>query len=78
MRKKVASSKDKEKSLIISLSFISKNLFYKSLFILQYILGNKIMAIILANIYAIRYDFINEKLAKNSLPNFRNWIIMFN
>ena len=51
-------------SLIISLSFISKNLFCKSPFILWYILENKIMATILADIYTTRYNFIDEKFLK--------------
>ena len=50
--------------MIISLSFISKDLFYESLFIIQYTLGNKIIATTLANICAIKYGFIDEKFAK--------------
>ena len=38
-----------------------KDLFYKSSFIIQYILGNKIMATILANISITEYSFINEE-----------------
>lgn len=41
-----------------------KEFFYKNLFIIQNMLRDKIIAIILANIYGIRYDFINEKFAK--------------
>ena len=63
-RKKVTPSKHEKRSLIISSSFISKDLFCESLFIIQYILKNKIMAIILANTYATRYGFINEEFAK--------------
>lgn len=43
---------------------MSENLFYKSFFIIQYILGNKINAIILVNIYTIRYGFINKKFSE--------------
>ena len=41
-----------------------KDLFYESLFIIQCILGNKIMAIILANIYTTEYSFIDKKFTK--------------
>lgn len=55
-------SKNKKRNLIISSFFIPKDLFCKSPFIVQYTLEKKIMVIILANIYAIRYNFINENL----------------
>lgn len=54
----------KKKSLIISLFFISKDLFYENSFRLQYTLGNKIMATLLAHTYTTIYSFINEKFAK--------------
>ena len=38
-----------------------KDLFYESLFTIQYILEKKIIATTLANTYATRYDFIGEK-----------------
>ena len=38
-----------------------KDLFYESIFTIQYTLGNKIMAIILANTGATRYNFIDEE-----------------
>lgn len=41
-----------------------KNLFYKSLFTIQYAIKNKIMVTILANIFATGYGFINEKFVK--------------
>lgn len=41
-----------------------KDLFYESPFIIQYTIGNKIMATILADIYAIRYGFIDEKFVE--------------
>ena len=41
-----------------------KDLFYESFFIIQYIQRNKIKAIILADIYANRYDFMDEKFAE--------------
>ena len=43
---------------------MSKDLFYKNFFIIQNTLENKIMAIILANIYATGYDFINKEFAE--------------
>lgn len=54
----------KKKSLIISLFFILKDLFYKNSFGLQYTLRNKIMATLLVNIYATRYSFINKKFVE--------------
>lgn len=62
--KKVAFSKNKEKNLPISSSSIQKDLIYESSFTIQCILENKIMAIILADICAIRYSFIDEGLAE--------------
>ena len=41
-----------------------KDLLYKSPFIIQYTVGNKIMATILANIYAISYSFIDKKFVE--------------
>ena len=41
-----------------------KNIFCESSFIIQYILGNKIMAIILASTCTIGYDFIDEKFVE--------------
>lgn len=51
-------------SLILSSSFMSKDLFYKSFFTIKYTLGNKIIAITLANTYAIGYDFLDKKFLK--------------
>lgn len=51
-----------------------KNLFYKSLFMIQYIPENKIMAIILANIYANKYNFFNKEFAKKGISSFWNLI----
>ena len=53
-----------------------KDFFCKSLYIIQCILGNKIMAIILADICATRYSFIDEKFYKNSLLSSWNSTIM--
>ena len=41
-----------------------KDLFCKSLFTIQYILGNKIRATILADTYATGYSFIDEEFAE--------------
>ena len=41
-----------------------KDLFYESLFTIQYILENKIIATTLANTCATRYGFIDEKFAE--------------
>lgn len=41
-----------------------KNFFCKSFFTIQCMLGNKIMAITLANTYTTRYSFIDKKFAK--------------
>lgn len=43
---------------------MSKDLFYKSLFTIQYILADKIEVISLVGTYATKYDFINKKFAK--------------
>lgn len=40
---------------------MSKNLFYKSLFTIQYTLGNIIKIIILVNTYIIGFTFIDKK-----------------
>ena len=56
--------KDIKKSLIISSSFTPKNLFCESSFTTYYTLRNKIIAIILADISAIKYGFIDEKFAE--------------
>lgn len=55
-----------KKNLIIFLSFILKYLFDESLFNIQYIFKNKIMAIILAHICIIRYNFISQKFIKKT------------
>lgn len=39
-----------------------KDCFYESPFIIQYILKNKIIAIVLANTHTIKYDFIDKNL----------------
>lgn len=54
----------RKKNLFIFLSFQSEDLFYKSFLISQYILSNKIKAIILIDIFATRFGFINEKSTK--------------
>lgn len=41
-----------------------KDLFYKSLFPIQSISGNKIMALTLANTYTTRYSFIDKEFAE--------------
>ena len=41
-----------------------KDLFCKGFFTIQYTLENKIMATILANICATRYDFIDKEFAE--------------
>lgn len=41
-----------------------KDLFCGSLFIIKCIIGDKIMATILANIRATRYDFVDKKYVK--------------
>ena len=64
IKKRINSSKNEEKSLILFSSFLLKDLFYKNLFLIYYILGNKIMAIILANTCATRYGFIDENFTK--------------
>lgn len=43
---------------------MSKDLFYKSFFIVQYILKKKINAIILINIYVTGYNFIDKKFTE--------------
>lgn len=53
-----------EKRLFISSSFMLEDLFCTSFFIIQYILGKKIKAIILVNLCAIGYSFINEKFVE--------------
>lgn len=58
--KKICYSIDKEKGLIISTSFIPKDFFYKSLFILYCILKYKIQTILLANNYIIEYDILDK------------------
>ena len=40
-----------------------KNLFCKSFFTIQYLLGSKLKATIIVNICATEFDFINEKFA---------------
>lgn len=63
IKKKIAPSKNKEKNLIIFSFFKLINLFCKSFFIIKFILKNKIMAIISANTFITRYDFIDYKFA---------------
>lgn len=63
-KKKIAFSKDTEKCSIIFSSFISKNLFYKSFFIIQYRLKNKLIVTLLADIYITEYSLIHKKSAK--------------
>lgn len=63
-KKKLAPSKVGKSSLFIFLSFMSEDLFCRSFFTIQYILGNKINTIILIDIYTTRYGFINKKFAK--------------
>ena len=41
-----------------------KDLFYESFLTIQYILGNNIKSIIIFDIYATRFGFINEKFIK--------------
>ena len=41
-----------------------KDLFCKNSFIIQYTLGNKIIATTLANTCATKYDFIDKKFVK--------------
>ena len=41
-----------------------KNLFYESLFIIPYTLEISVKVILLANTFAIRYGFINEKFVE--------------
>lgn len=43
---------------------MSENLFYESFLIIQYILGNKIKAITLVDIYATGFGFINKKFVE--------------
>lgn len=49
---------------MISLTFILKDFLFENLFIIKYTLKNEIMAIALANNYAIKYSFIYKKLAE--------------
>lgn len=51
----------KKKNLVIFSFFISKIFIYKSLFIIRYILKNKIKVIILINTCIIKYDIIDKK-----------------
>lgn len=60
-KKKYLFAKIKKKRLTIFSLFMLKNLFFKSFFTIQYILINKIMAIILVDTYATEYSFINKK-----------------
>lgn len=46
---------------MIFLSFILKDLFYKSLYTIQYIIRNKIINRTLVNTYTTRYSFIIKK-----------------
>lgn len=64
MKKRGSSFQNYRKKNFCFIFWISKNLFYKSFFTIQYTLKNKIKAIILANICAIRSGFINKKFAK--------------
>lgn len=49
-----------------------KNLFYKSLFIIEYILKSKITAIILVNTYTDSYDFIDKEYIEKICRVFKN------
>lgn len=51
-------------SLIFSLSLMLKDLFYKSLFIIKYILENKVIAIILGDICNTKYNCIIEEFTE--------------
>lgn len=64
IKKKVTPSKNSKKSLIISSFFISKNVVDENLCIIQYILENKIVIILLANTYTIRYSFMNKEFVE--------------
>lgn len=68
--KRVALFEDEKKSLIIFSFFMPKNLFWKRLFAIKYILKNKIMAIILANTYTIRYSSIDKKFVETGCQVF--------
>ena len=48
---------------------MSKDLFCESIFTIQYILGNKIMATTLANTYATGYGFFNEEFVETICQN---------
>lgn len=63
-QKKVTFFKIEKKSFFILSSFILKDLFYQSYFMIQYILQNKIHVITLINTYAIGYGFINKKFVE--------------
>lgn len=62
--KKISSFKVKEKSLFVFSLFILKELFYKSLLIIQCTLSNKIKAITLIDIYDTRFGFVAKEFAK--------------
>ena len=71
IRKKIVFSKIKKKSLFVSLLFLLKDLFDNSFLTIQYILKNKIYIIILINIYATRFDFINKKFTEIVCQTFK-------
>lgn len=56
---------------MISSFFLLKDFFYESLFVIQYIPRNTIMAIILANTYTTGYDLIDKKFAKTVCQNLK-------
>lgn len=64
LRKKIAPSKVKEKSLFVSWLFMPKNLFCESFCPIHCTLGNKIKITILVNTCTIEFSFINKKFAK--------------
>ena len=50
--------------MFVSLLFLPEDLFYKSFFLIQCILGNKIKATTLVDTCATRFGFIDEKFAE--------------
>ena len=55
----------------MSSSFMPKDLFCESLFTIQFILGNKIMATTLADTCVTGYGFIDEKFAETVCQNLK-------
>lgn len=60
-----------KKTLFVLLLFMSRNLFYKSLFIIQYTLGNIIKIITLVNTYIIGFAFIDKKFPEIIYKSFK-------